>query len=208
MYIPKAFENIDREAVVSFMRKYSFGLIITNHEDRNAATHLPFAIEERDGNIVLSSHMAAINHQSVHLLNPQVLVVFSEPHAYISPTNYTREQNVPTWNYASVHIYGKCRLLSAEHDVVKVLEKMIDTYEPAYFEQWKGLSSTYKSALIREITAFEITVDEIQAVNKLSQNKSRTEQQNIIQDLRKHGDGPAQSVAAMMDSNLRRKEES
>lgn len=207
MYIPQAFENIEPNAVVAFIKKYSFGLIITNNDGRIMATHLPFAIEERSGRIALSSHMAAANPQSAHLIDQQVLVVFSEPHAYISPTNYTHEQNVPTWNYASVHLYGKCRLFTTESEATHVLKKMINTYEPSYIQQWEGLRSKYTSALIGEIVAFEISVDEIQAANKLSQNKSRTEQQNIIQDLLRHGDGPAQAVASMMDSNLRQDEE-
>jgi transcriptional regulator len=44
--------------------------------------------------------------------NDEVLA-FSGPHSYISSSWYDHE-NVPTWNYIAVHVYGKIKLLKRQ----------------------------------------------------------------------------------------------
>lgn len=130
MYTPKYNQLTDTQQTVDFMRKYSFATIVTVADGRPTATHLPFIIEQRDDEIVLVSHFAKANHQAVDIFECTPLVIFTEPHAYISPAYYEKEQNVPTWNYIAVHAYGEAsRIDNAE----QVLEKTINFYEAAYF---------------------------------------------------------------------------
>jgi transcriptional regulator len=183
MYIPKHFLNTNDEEAISFMQKYSFGTIVTCETGRPVATHLPFLVEKSGTGIVISSHFAKANPQAKAIDNNEVLIIFAEPHAYISPRHYENEQSVPTWNYISVHAYGKCRLIEEEASKFKLLERTILNYEEAYQEQWNGLSSDFKERMLKGIVAFEVEVTELQAKNKLSQNKSIQEQQSIIAEL-------------------------
>ncbi|GIN62462.1 hypothetical protein J27TS8_24550 [Robertmurraya siralis] len=53
------------------------------------------------------------------------LVMFQGPHAYISSSSYQQE-NVSTWNYQAVHVYGKASILNEEElkqDLIKLLQK-------------------------------------------------------------------------------------
>jgi transcriptional regulator len=43
----------------------------------------------------------------------EVLVIFNGPHTYISSSWYDHE-NVPTWNYIAVHVYGTVKLIEGE----------------------------------------------------------------------------------------------
>jgi transcriptional regulator len=127
-------------------------------------------------------------------------VIFTEPHAYISPSNYEKEQNVPTWNYLAIHAYGKATLVDDKAQVAQVLEKMIGFYEAAYREQWDNLTDDYKHKLMNGITAFEIVVTDLQAKKKLSQNRTEVERGNIISSLGSSADKNEQEIAAYMSA--------
>ena len=113
MYIPKHFEQNDRTSTIAFMQNFNFALLVSVKDTIPVATHLPFVIEERDHDIVLISHMSKANDQWRTAKDKEVLVVFSEPHAYISPSHYEKQQNVPTWNYAVAHLHGKMELVES-----------------------------------------------------------------------------------------------
>lgn len=140
MYIPKHFLNTKDEEALSFMQKYSFGTIVTAESGRPVASHLPFLVQKCENGIVISSHFAMANPQAESINSQEVLIIFSEPHAYISPRHYEKEQSVPTWNYISVHAYGKCRIIEEEASKFELLERTILNYEEAYQEQWNKLS--------------------------------------------------------------------
>ncbi len=198
MYVPPYFALTDSSQALSFMQRYNFATMVGAGDGTPMATHLPFIAEIRDQQIVLTSHMAAENAQASLLHKGETLVIFAEPHAYISPTLYEREQNVPTWNYLAVHCYGKATLLPTDAQKTAVLEKMIAFYESSYLKQWQALSEKYKTGLLAELVAFEIQIDRIEAAAKMSQNKSAKERENIIKSLSESTDGTARDMAAHM----------
>jgi transcriptional regulator len=183
MYIPKHFLTSDREEIISFIKQYSFGTIINTKNNYPMATHLPFLVSVKEETVVLSAHFAKANPQWEIIAENPSLVIFSEPHAYISPKHYDREMNVPTWNYFSVHAYGQGTILTGEAQTYKILEATINSYEPAYKKQWDALPDDYKTKMIKGIVAFEIIVTDLQAKKKLSQNRSDFEKEKIIAHL-------------------------
>ncbi|TWR31219.1 FMN-binding negative transcriptional regulator [Mucilaginibacter pallidiroseus] len=198
MYTPKHFQITGIQDSISFMQKYSFATIVTVKDGLPTATHLPFIVEEHNGGVILTSHFAKANQQSEDVLHCVPLVIFTEPHAYISTKNYEKELNVPTWNYLAVHAYGTASLIDAEEKVMDVLEKMIGFYEPDYLNQWNNLPQDYQAKMINGIVAFEIKVTDLQGKKKLSQNRTAVEQQNIIDALSKSTDFNEQQIAAYM----------
>ncbi len=183
MYIPSFNKFEDRQQAIAFMQRYSFATIVTVKDGLPSATHLPFLVKQVGDQIILSSHFAKANPQSSDIINNNALVIFTEPHAYISPKNYEKEQNVPTWNYLAVHASGKCVLLDGKENKAALLKEMIQYYEADYLKQWEGLSEDYKQKMMKGITAFEIVVNDLQAKAKLSQNRTEKERGNIIKDL-------------------------
>ena len=184
------------------MQKYSFGTLVTSQDDFPIATHLPFVVQIREAQVIVKSHFAKANHQWQHLQNSQVLVIFNEPHAYISPVHYNDEKNVPTWNYFSVHAYGRARLILDNVEALGVLEDTIKTYEPAYHKQWDRLPESYRGKMMRGIIAFEVEITQLQAKKKLSQNKMAEEQQRIINHLETSDKTVERDVAFYMQQNL------
>ena len=184
MYIPATNRWEDQEGVRAFMQRFSFATIINVDSNGLAiATHLPFVVEQRENDLILKAHFARANEQW-QLLNGQTsLVIFSEPHAYVSPAHYDKEQNVPTWNYQAVHAYGQAKIIDDESAARIIIEDLIQQSEPAYMEQWKRLSPAYQEAMFKGIVAFEMLVADVQAKSKLSQNKQTGEQMRIAESL-------------------------
>ena len=199
MYIPRRYEEKDKEAIYSFIRENSFAILVSVKDELPFATHIPLLLEESSGGeYVLVGHMSKGNEQK-HTIREgaKVLCIFPGPHAYISPRWYT-ELNVPTWNYISVHAYGTIRLME-EEELKNALSRLVDKFEnrmphPMKIEEIP--EKTFNDDF-RGIVGFEIKIDELQAASKLSQNRDEVSYQQVISQLKK-GDTSAQQVAGAM----------
>ncbi|SFC13203.1 transcriptional regulator [Flexibacter flexilis DSM 6793] len=198
MYIPKSDRINDTAETVAFMQRFHFATLVTTQNSVPVATHLPFVVQENDGEVTLISHLATANEQVQQLENEQVLVIFSQPHAYISPSLYEKELNVPTWDYVAVHAYGTGQLIREPDQVRQLLETTICCFEAEYFQQWEKLPEKYKSGLMRDMIGLKIRVTELQGKKKLSQNKTRSERENIMRSLSGSPDPNTQLVAEYM----------
>lgn len=202
MYIPPKFKLKDEAQIRAYIRQYPFATLITAAENYPIATHLPFIIEQEGEQWYLLSHLAKANPQWKGLATQQPLVVFQEPHAYISPTYYEKEENVPTWNYIAVHVYGKVEMLLETKQAVEVLEKTIAVFEKSFQGQWENLDEGYKKRLLNGMVAFRIKINKLEAKEKLSQNKTAQEQQTISDALLDTSDSSAQQLGEIMKNKL------
>jgi transcriptional regulator len=198
MYTPKLNLITDQQEAISFMQQFSFATIVTVNNGIPSATHLPFVVSQRNDQIVLTSHFAKVNPQATEILNCRPLVIFTEPHAYISPRHYENEQSVPTWNYIAVHAYGTASIIDSPEAKAQLLEQTIQFYEADYLKQWNGLPQDYKLNMMKGITGFEIVVDELQGKKKLSQNRTKKERESIIAELSKSSISAEKDIAAYM----------
>ena len=123
MYIPDIYKNENQEEIKDFLNKNSFGILINQTNGKLCATHIPLELDNnKNGKQVLYGHISIENPQwNGFLDNDEILAVFSGPHSYISSSWYDHE-NVPTWNYIAVHIYGKIKIIEGEA-VVESLKK-------------------------------------------------------------------------------------
>ena len=201
MYIPPTNLTTDKIEIVAFMRQFSFATIITAKDGIPVATHLPFLVTTKDENIILTAHFAKANEHWQDIENNSVLVIFNEPHAYISTKNYDKELNVPTWNYISIHAYGQGKLITEIEKTFKVLENTIDNYETSFRQQWDNFPEDYKLRMVKGIVAFEILVTDLQAKKKLSQNRTDTEKKKIMETLSKSKNANEQLIAEYMKTS-------
>ena len=199
MYIPDLYKNENQTEIRNFIHENGFALLINNVDGKPWATHIPLLLETNsDGKELLVGHLSLENPQAQSLQNDsEVLAVFSGPHAYISSSWYDHE-NVPTWNYIAVHIYGIIRILNYDETITS-LKKLVDKYEsesenPIRIEDLS--EKTMRQA--RGILAFEIAVTSIQATKKLSQNRDAKNYATVISELEKRNDYQSVSVAAEM----------
>jgi transcriptional regulator len=198
MYIPE-FNRVEDQAVaVAFMRAHPFAILVSNHEGTPFATHLPVIVAEADRQIMVRAHVAKSNPHWKMLEEKDSLLIFHGPHAYISPALYEIRESVPTWNYATIHAYGRGKILSSDTDKHQVLGELISQFDSSYLSQWNSFDEQYRSRMLNHIVAFEIAVTRIEAKFKLSQNRTQTEQENVIQSLGASADSAISAVADLM----------
>jgi transcriptional regulator len=199
VYIPEHF-RLRRDAdAVAFMRANPFAILISSTDDGPFATHLPLFVRAEEEKVLLHGHVAKANPHWRYLeQQAQCLTIFHGPHSYISPSNYTARESVPTWNYAAVHVYGEARIFSSQEDLREMLHELMATFEPAYGQQWEGLSQTYRENMLRQIVGFEIVATKIEGKFKLSQNRTRQDQANVIASLENADDSAVSGMARMM----------
>ena len=199
MYIPKHNQLEDRAALLAYMRAYSFAALATSGPGGLMATHLPFVIGEQDGRITLLAHMARANPQwRDFAAGAETLVIFMQPHAYVSPRLYDSRQNVPTWNYVAVHAYGRPELIEERAAKLELQRKLIRQHDAAFLEQMAGLPDSYLDAKLAAIVSFSIAVTRIEARYKLSQDKNPAERERIARELEASGDSVAAATARLM----------
>jgi transcriptional regulator len=205
VYIPEYFRVRDHEDAIKFMRANPFAILISSIDAGPFATHLPLFVhaekggEKEEEKIVLRGHVAKANPHWRYLeQQPQCLAIFHGPHSYISPSNYTVHESVPTWNYGAVHLYGNAQVLSSSEALQGVLHDLIHTFEPAYAAQWASLDEGFRERMLKQIVGFEIEVTKMEAKFKLNQNRSREDQANVIASLEKAEDTAVSGVARLM----------
>lgn len=205
MYIPKFFKLEDIEKAKAFIQDNGFGILINQVNGRPWATHIPLVIETNSNNqLVLSGHISKGNAQwKTFQEDQEVLVIFQGSHAYISSSWYDHE-NVPTWNYTAVHVYGKVKIVDNE-TMYHQLSKLVDKYESENKNpvSVSSMSPDMIKNEMRGIVGFEILITEIQAAEKLSQNRDEKNYKNIITELEKKGDADSMGVAGAM-KNLKK----
>jgi transcriptional regulator len=199
MYIPRRYDEKDKEKIYSFIKENSFGILISIKDGLPIGTHIPLLLEKNEaGKDILMGHISKGNEQKYTLADgAKVLVIFAGPHAYISPRWYT-EMNVPTWNYISVHVYGTVKIVEGEA-LKTALTRLVDNYEqtlphPVTLEEIP--EKTFQENF-RGIVGFEIEIEDIQAAYKLSQNRDVISHQQVIDQLDK-GDEVSKAVASAM----------
>lgn len=199
MYIPEHFRLNDHAAAIAFMRANPFAILISTMDDGPFATHAPVFVHESEQHLIIRGHVAKANPHWRYLeKQSHCLTIFHGPHAYVSASNYATRDNVPTWNYGAVHAYGDARVFSAPEELLGVLHELMGMFEPAYAQQWAGLSEAYRQRMLGHIVGFEITVTRLEAKFKLSQNRTRAQQSNIMASLGESSDTAVSGVATLM----------
>jgi transcriptional regulator len=204
MYTPRHYEEQDPERLLALMRRYGFATLVTAGEDGVPfATHLPLlAGRGEDGTVRLTGHMARANPQWRSFAEARdVLAIFHGPHGYVSPTWYTRAPEVPTWNYAVVHAYGRARILESPDAVLDVLRASAALYEAGNPEPWKPeRAGEFVHRLMSGIVAFELRVTRLEGKAKLSQNKDAENRRSVISHLEQSPYAGDRELAELMRS--------
>jgi transcriptional regulator len=201
MYIPKINEENDQERILDFIRKNSFGILLSSENNVPTATHIPIelAFDEKNA-LILRGHVARANpHWQLWQEPSKALVIFTGAHSYISSSWYEKT-NVSTWNYLAVHVTGEIHIVDDE-TLYESLKKLTYKYEsaqekPLYFDD---LGEIEIRKQMRGIVGFEIKVENIEAKAKLSQNRNDKDYKHIVEKLKKTDDFQAHEIADEME---------
>ncbi|MBK9321502.1 MAG: FMN-binding negative transcriptional regulator [Bdellovibrionaceae bacterium] len=205
MYSPTQYREERMDLIYEVIQNYSFATLITMTSEGPFVSHLPVLLDSAKK--VLLSHCARGNPQWKHFKEGiPVTVIFNGPHAYISPAWYKPDpDNVPTWNYAAVHVKGTARIIEDFHDAYSVMNKLVQNYEDQYRTGWvlpAEPNETLKNDLNRGITVFEIAMDHVEAKFKLSQKQNSADRNSVIDNLSKSSGEQGSALAEYMKKVL------
>lgn len=194
MYIPAYYKREDWESKEALIKAYPLATVITTDENgKIIANHFPFYLYEckETGKKFLHAHMAKKNHQLPSLQsNENVLVIFESHDSYISPSYYPEKQRthkiVPTWDFASIHIYGKLTVVDDFDFVRTQLENFTNQQEAKRSEPWKVTDApeNYLKIMQKAITGLEIEIVETECKYKFEQKMGRDNIDGVVKGLK------------------------
>ncbi|MGN9841124.1 FMN-binding negative transcriptional regulator [Nonomuraea sp. H19] len=174
MHVFPRYAAKDPQQVADLVRENPFALVVSAVDGVPVATHVPVILEGDTGDTVaggtLLGHMARANpHWRAWESSPEVLVVFSGPHGYVSPTVYATDPAVPTWDYAAVHLTGRVELVD---DALDVVERTVAALESLRTPAWEPTSAsrTRFATLLPGVVGFRVHVRSEESMFKLSQD--------------------------------------
>lgn len=204
MYRFSHYTEQDPAKVIAFMKENPFVMITGHGEHYPVATHIPLNIElQEGGKVILSGHMMRkTDHHLAFEKNKNVLVIFNGPHAFVSASWYTNPSMGSTWDYMVVHAKGKIKFTD-EEGTYQAVKATSDKYQGkdtvASFDK---LPPEYIDHMVKAIVGFTIEVETLDNVFKLSQNRDKASQQNIIEQLKKKGDDNSRMIAEEIEKRL------
>ncbi len=204
MYTPPKFRVDDGDRAVELIQRHPFATLIGWDGDDPIATHVPLLLKRpTPSSIVLLGHLARANPQAETLTEGRgrALAIFLGPHAYISAAWYS-SASAPTWNYQAVHAYGHIEVVNGRVDLYNLLNDLVTHFESTKAEEERYRLETMPEDqldnMMRAVVGFRLHVDRIEAVEKLSQNKTAEDYRNIIRGLENRADPASADVAREM----------
>ena len=200
MYTPSYFRETRAEALHGLIREYPFATLVTHAADGLTANHLP--LELVDG--VLHGHVARGN-ELARMDGTELLLIFQGPDGYISPnwypTKHETGREVPTWNYAVVHVHGRLRVIDDAAWLRRLLETLTNHHEAGQPQPWQvsDAPADHIEKSLRAIVGIEIAIERIEGKFKLSQNHPDGNRAGVIEGLRlRDADGDRELAEWMM----------
>ena len=186
------------------MKDNPFALITAAGEKYPLATQVPLEIEElQDDKMILLGHlMKNTDYQLAFEKNKKVLVVFTGPNCFISSSWYGKPGIASTWNYMSVHAKGIITF-SDEEGTYQAIKAISDKYEgKASSNSFDKLPKDYVQKMLKAVIAFNIEVESLEHVFKLSQNHEAETRRQIVAQLNLRTDEHSRAIAREMEKRL------
>jgi transcriptional regulator len=180
MYLPATFKE-ERVAVLhDAIRRIKVGTLVTLGSEGLEASHLPMLIDPEPAPFgTLFGHLARANPQWKRAATePQVLVTFLGPNAYVTPSWYETKREtgkvVPTWNYIAIHAYGTPRFIQDRDELLGIVTRLTNTHEGERKQPWAvtDAPADYIDGMLKAIVGFALPLTRLEGKWKLSQNRS------------------------------------
>ena len=200
-YSPAHYTSDQRDIAQDLMKRFELATLISQSEKSLQISHLPLVLSQYDGKECFLGHMAKANpHWRMIEENAHATVIFKGPDHYISPAWYEpQEDNVPTWNYAAVHIEAKVELVNEPNEALQLLEEQVDWWETNLGTNWKlDIDNPSIRDLGKAIVAFRIFPLAHQLKFKLSQKQSVHDWESVVANLKSLPSDSAKQVADLM----------
>ncbi len=206
MYQPAHHREERLDVQHALIRAHPLGTLITLGAEGLIANPVPFVLDDLIGpRGLLRAHIARANPQwRDHDPSVAALVIFQGPQAYVTPSWYkTKEESgkvVPTWNYATVHAYGRMAVIEDRAWLLAQINALTAAMEKNRANPWSPADAPapFVEALLGQIVGLEIPIDRIEGKWKLSQNRPQADRDGVTAGLLASTDPADQAVGKLM----------
>jgi transcriptional regulator len=204
MYVPQHF-SMTPEQVHELLGGVGSADLVTAHETGLVATFLPFAFDPDAGEHgALIAHVARNNRQWCDPVIGDAMVLVHGAEHYVSPrwlpSLAESGAGVPTWNYVTVHAYGRLVAHDDPEWTAAAVRRLTARHESEY--SLDQVPADYLERMLRAIVGIEVRLTRVEAKAKMSQNKMPRDVEGIIAGLRHDaGDTEAELTATWMQEN-------
>lgn len=159
-------------------------------EGRALIAHAPILVREMGDALSIDFHLSRGNALTPHLAAGfRGVMVSLEAEAYVSPDWYVAADQVPTWNYLTVEAEGPVVAMD-EAGLVRLLDDLSAQEEARLAPKppWTRhkMSPGRFEAMLKGIMGASLTVERLEGVFKLSQNKDAADRAGVIAALGDH----------------------
>jgi transcriptional regulator len=194
------------------IRAHPLGLLITAGAGGLMANPVPFLVDAGRGEFgTLRAHVARANPHWRELASiEECLVVFQGPQEYITPSWYATKREtgkvVPTWNYATVHAWGRPRTIEDPGWLRQQIGELTGSQEAGRAAPWhvEDAPEDFVATQIRAIVGIEIPIARIEGKWKVSQNRPVADREGVVAGLRAQGDEASEAMAALVAERIGR----
>ncbi|MEV5597092.1 FMN-binding negative transcriptional regulator [Streptomyces sp. NPDC052496] len=210
MFIPPHYRAPDSSWMVDLIRDNPLALAMSNGGpgDGPFATHLPVIPDPRSpggwpddlAGATLVGHLNRANpHWNALATTDVMLLAFTGPHAYVSPTVYEVTPAAPTWNFTSVHVRGSVEPIDSTEETLDVVRATAQAFEGRFGAGWDQSESVeYFRKIVPGVGAFRITVTGAEGMFKLSQEQPAEVRERVQQSFAARECGRHRATAELM----------
>jgi transcriptional regulator len=137
----------------------------------------------------LRGHVARANPLWKRAAGAEVLVVFTGPQAYITPSWYPTKAEthkvVPTWNYTVVQARGPLRAIEDAPWLHALVSGLTAHHEAPRAQPWAVADAPddYVQVMLRAIVGIEIELTQLVGKWKVSQNRNEADRNGVAAGL-------------------------
>jgi transcriptional regulator len=206
MYQPPHFREDRIEVQHQLIRSHPLGLLITAGPGGLLANLFPFLLDSEGAEKgTLRLHLARANPQWRELeAIEECLVVFQGAQDYVTPSWYATKREtgkvVPTWNYATVHAWGRPRVVNDDGWLRRQIGDLTDSRENLRTAPWQvdDAPADFIAMQMRAIVGVEIPIARIEGKWKMSQNRPEADRAGVIAGFREAGEA-GEEIAAIVE---------
>jgi transcriptional regulator len=201
---PPIFAVEDPAELAVLLANLRLGTLISSGAEGFLVTHMPFVHDAASN--TLRGHISGSNPHVAIADNNQVLVVFHQLDAYVTPALYPSKaihgRVAPTWNYEFLNLHGRITWRRDPAWLRANLEALTDHHETPRDEPWKvsDAPADYTAKLLTQIVGVEIAIDRIDCRRKFSQNRKEEDRLGVIAGMAGSLDPNDQRMAAAMQA--------
>lgn len=208
MYVPAHFEESKIETLHDLMVAHPLATLVTMTSNGINANHIPLHLVKDKGQYgTLQGHVARANSVWSDIdNNVESLIIFQGPNSYITPSWYpTKQENekvIPTWNYVTVHAYGKLRVIDDPVWIKSQLELLTAQQEASFDKPWAVSDAPveFTNKMISAIVGIEILITKLTGKWKVSQNQPALNQAGVVEGLKSLSNSEAIKIATLVES--------